>query len=199
MGRNQIKSKADIEFHSDGYGRDSHAALNVKVYGGRVKLPLDLGGSGPIGGPITYHVSDPRFTHDWIDGHVSDERQNDAFQWACESGWDMANDEAAEVFGPGHRVYSEGRSGGWMVVHYGTYSRPQFDREDVDGWDAIALGKWRKFAKWIDAIVGDIPRVIAEDLYVNEFTPWAEAEALREHLDEIRSMSDGAVRKGVAA
>ena len=44
------------------------------------------------------------------------------------------------------KVYSDGRSGGWLVVH---------GLPDVESWDAIDLGRWAKFEKMIRGLVDD--------------------------------------------
>lgn len=41
------------------------------------------------------------------------------------------------------QVYSEGRQGGWCVVH---------GLPDIESWDAIALGRWARFEKAVKAI-----------------------------------------------
>jgi hypothetical protein len=66
-----------------------------------------------------------------------------AIEWAYESHvesfWKRAQEDAEAIWGSGVRVFSAGRSGGWLVVER---------LPDVDTWDAIALGKWARFAKW---------------------------------------------------
>lgn len=44
------------------------------------------------------------------------------------------------------QVYSDGRSGGWLVVH---------GLPDVETWDAIALGQWAKFNKLIRGLADE--------------------------------------------
>ena len=49
--------------------------------------------------------------------------------------WEDAEDTARDIFGDKSlTVYSEGRSGGWLVVN---------GLPDIEYWDAIMLGKWR--------------------------------------------------------
>lgn len=121
---------------------------------------------------------------------------NQADEWARESCWDQANEAAHEIwpawstemidekayfpeFPPGcrHRftgnkvprrkyhvnVYSAGRSGGWLVVD---------GLPDIDEWDAIALGRWRRFDAAIRAIADEgYPYDYIWQLHVNVWEP----------------------------
>lgn len=175
--------KDDIDFHSDGMGRTAHAAVNVKVRDSirSVKLPLDLGGVSDADGKNFREVfTDPGFTHDWIEEHVPD---IDAyFEMACADGWEQLGEEAERIWGSGYHVHSEGRSGGWAVVCYGSTcghgrsGQTQFDRDDVAGWDAIALSKWARFAKFARAVADDVTRSMVDSIYVNVFEPWKEEQ-----------------------
>jgi hypothetical protein len=164
--------KADVEFHSDGYGRATHPAVNVKCYKGieSVTLPFSEGSSGHIGGPMTEHFSDPAFTHDWVRENVTADDLDACWQFACERGWEMLQDDAREIFGAHVKVYSEGRSSGWAVVE----GLPEFA-----GWDAVMLGKWAKFSKWAKAQADDIMYQVVTGIYYNEFEP-AREESERE-------------------
>jgi len=59
---------------------------------------------------------------------------------ACEQFWEDLNTQSNDVFDlfPGTKVYSAGRSGGWAVVE---------GLPDLDRWDAVMLGKWRRWEK----------------------------------------------------
>lgn len=159
-------SKESVEFHSDGCGRGSDPAVNVKVYGSalNIPLPLDLGRYSDDGGE-TWKISrtDAEFTHEWIEEHLSDDVE--LFNIACEDGWMMLQEEAVEIFGSGVKVYSEGRSGGWAIVD----GLPEFE-----SWNAVDLMRWRKFEKFAKAVADDIPRQIIELAYFNVFLPWQE-------------------------
>lgn len=151
--------------------RGGNPAVNVKVYGSPydVSLPLDLGSSYPTGQPelIEHHTTDAGFTRKWLEAHVSD--LDWTFEAACQDGWEMLETEAAEIFGPNITLQQEGRSGGWCVVE---------GLADIEEWDAIALGKWRRFEKCANAIVNDIPRSMVWLAWANVFEP--EQEAARE-------------------
>ena len=158
--------KEDIEYHYDS-GR-SRPAVNVKVYGRiqDVKLPFCTGVMKDVGETeFKEYYSDPEFTHEWIEEHLTDEDLNSHFDWACQWNWEWLNDEAERIFGPGYKVYSEGRSGGWAVVH-------PITKSDVEDWDAIDLNKWRAFVKSAKAAAKDIPRAMVEDIYHNDFEQW---------------------------
>ena len=59
-------------------------------------------------------------------------------------------------------VYSAGRSGGWLVVD---------GLPDIDTWDAIDLGVWRRFDKAVHAILDDYPYQYIWHLHVNVWQP----------------------------
>lgn len=150
--------KSDVTFHGTGYAGPGVPAVNVKVPYGLPKLPLDLGSFSDDGG-ATWKVSetDPDFTAEWIDA-LGDRHLNTWFEAACESGWEYLQELAVEVFGAGVKVYSEGRSGGWAIVEGLT---------DFDSWDAVDLGRWRKFEALARAAAADIPRQMVELIYYN--------------------------------
>jgi hypothetical protein len=67
---------------------------------------------------------------------------------------------------PVAKVYSDGRSGGWLVVH---------GLPDVETWDAIALGRWAKFNKMIRDLVDEgYPYDFVWHLHVNVYEPYVE-------------------------
>jgi hypothetical protein len=160
-----ICTKKDIEFHSDGY-RPGNPAVNVKVYDSirDVKLPICLGGSRPANkpnAPITWSYTEPEFTADWIEENISDEAYWDYFNMSCELGFEQLQDLADELW-PDYspKVYSEGRSGGWAVVH---------NLSDVDSWDAVMFAKWRRFAKIARLVADNIPEDVMTTIYINRF------------------------------
>lgn len=168
-------TKADVQFHVDRF--TSHAAVNVKVYGTREELTaawrmLRQG-----------EEIDPRFTADWIAAELTDDRQMGWWDEACAVAWERAQADydahAADFWGPA-TIYSEGRSGGWAVIapkrEPGLVSPPWFTREEVAGWDAIALAKWARFVKWLRQAADDVPYQYLSLIYSNVFEPWAEAD-----------------------
>lgn len=156
--------KSDIEYHSDGY-RPSRPAVNVKVHGywGRVPLPLDLGACDGV--PV---VTDPAFTHEWVEA-LPESTLQAAWESCCEQAWEMLQSDATELFGKEAKVYSEGRSGGWAVVH---------GLPDVASWDALMVSKWARFEKYAKAYAADIPRGLLDWVYFNVYTPEAERASL---------------------
>lgn len=61
------------------------------------------------------------------------------------------------------QVYSEGRSGGWCVVH---------GLPEIEEWDAIALGRWARFEKGVKLIADEeYPYQFVWNLAVNVFEP----------------------------
>jgi hypothetical protein len=157
-----IRSKADVEFHSE-HGR-GRPAVNVKVDSdiNRVALPLELGQVREQGeSEFKTILTEPEFTHDWIRANVDEETLYAIDEDVRRQGWEQAQQVAEEVFGSDVKVYSQGRSGGWAVVD-------GID-DDVEGWDAIQLAKWRTFSHRLGEIADDIPRMLVESIYSNEF------------------------------
>lgn len=150
--------KADVSFHRTGYAGPGVPAVNVKVGFCRIPLPLDLGSYSDDGGTtFKTALTDPGFTWDWIDENVKDDT---AFEFACMAGWEQLTEEAKAIFGDHVKVYSEGRSGGWAIVD---------GLPDFDSWNAIDLGKWRRFERIARALVADIPRIMVEGIYYNQW------------------------------
>jgi hypothetical protein len=65
-----------------------------------------------------------------------------AFETHAEMFWETAKDDLTEHYFVGERLklYSAGRSGGWLVV---------VGLPDIEDWDAIALSRWARFATGI--------------------------------------------------
>ena len=154
--------KDDITFHSDGY-RGSRPAVNVKVY--------DSLAEGFAKWQADEADPDPRYTVEWIETNLSDEARERWFEAACESGWEDAQNDAEEVFGRGVKVYGEGRSGGWLVV--------EGIDDDVSSWDAIAVSRWAKFARWARGTADYTMARMVDLIYYNRFDLWVEEESER--------------------
>jgi hypothetical protein len=159
--------KSDITFHSDGY-RERKPAVNVKVY--------DSLAQGFAKWAAVEPDHDPRFTVEWIEANLSDEAQSDYFTFACENGIEDAENDAQELwgsrlYGRDVTVYTEGRSGGWLIV----------DGIDIDveSWDAIAVAKWGKFARWARATADYTMARMVDMIYINRFDQWADEESER--------------------
>lgn len=185
-------TKADIDFHSTTIsGHNPVPAVNVKVRGGgyigNVPLPLEVGGYAEAGQPIRPVFTHPLFTHEWLEEHTTEDEQQAAWESAIESGWDGIKSDAEEIFGPGTKVYSEGRSGGWAYVD-------GFTRDDVEGWDAVAVARWGKFSKYAQAYAADVPRQIVDWLYANIFEPWL----AEQRTEAENALGDIAARERVA-
>jgi hypothetical protein len=112
-------NKEDITLHGDSHFSPQYPAINVKV--------------GNFG--VT--------SFDVMDKFDCDEDQADrALQFAFESAqhqfWEEIQEHAESVLGKGVKVYSAGRSGGYVIVER---------LEEIKHWDAVAFAKWRKFVK----------------------------------------------------
>lgn len=156
--------------------------MNVKVY----KSVHDITETEWTG--LRMEIADG-FSAEWIAEHV-DDRTVDAFwQAACEDGLELAQTDADEVFGD-HSVRCEldGRSGGWLIVR---------GLPDVETWDAVMVAKWSRYAKYVAAIVDDIPRacawLIGANVYEAELTDMERAESTRDDInaDALASLKVG--------
>jgi hypothetical protein len=109
--------------------------------------------------------ADPRFTEEWVEGHVSEETLDAYFWAACEGESEYYEGWVREIFDAPHLVvYAEGRSGGWRVV---SGLRP------VDEWDAVTLSKWRKVERIGKALADGIPAQTLSLVYLNAFEEWS--------------------------
>jgi hypothetical protein len=115
--------KEYIEMHSDGPYRVANPAINVKVRRW----------------PLTIDTVVEKFG-------CSEDDAEKALGFVFESNqelfWDEAKWLAEEIFGKSAKVYSEGYSSGWLVVH---------GLSEVHGWDAIMVSKWGYFVRQIES------------------------------------------------
>lgn len=154
--------------------RGGNPAVDVKVrgYWRRVPLPLDLGSCDGVA--VKTH---PAFTHDAAEPFMESHGAA-AFECICQDFWEMVQDQARDFLKRPVRVYSEGRSGGWAVVH---------GLPDVDTWNAVDLARWRRFELWCEAQANDAPRAMLEWVYFNAWDPNSqhlEAEAAERVIAE---------------
>ncbi|RMH29580.1 MAG: hypothetical protein D6692_04030 [Planctomycetota bacterium] len=124
MNRFRIRTKADVETYGDGSTYSAlYPALNVKCYES-----------------IGVDAIAERFNCDF---ERAEKALNFAYESRREAFWDQAYALGAER---GWRVYSAGRSDGWLIVT--NIGHP-------DDWDAIDLARWRSFAAAIERIYAD--------------------------------------------
>lgn len=150
--------KVDIETHSD--RSRSRPAVNVKYY---------------AGGDLTDNVVE----YFKCSRELAEQALAYAFESAQQRFWEDAQEYARELFGKHVKVYSEGRSGGWLVVH-------GID-ENVEGWDAIAVSKWGRLVKWCTDTIVDYAawENVQDDIEANE---WAKDGA---ELYNFLTLKDG--------
>lgn len=163
MEGSTIRSKEDVEFHSD-FGRDSRPAVNVKVnnaYGWATDETLIR----KVLADNSAETDAPDFLR-YMEEHAEDERLGmAAWEAACESAWEMLQNDGREVFGRGVKVWQEGRSGGWAVVD---------GLPDFDSWDAMDLNRWRTFARYARNLADDVPYLMVDFAYFNAYLPSVE-------------------------
>ena len=114
--------KSEIQFHSAGFGRQSHPAVKVKCY--NFARGLDVAAEFKC------------------DEATAERALEFAWKSECEDFWEQAQELAEYNLGPGVTIYSEGRSSGWLVVH---------GLPDVETWDAIAVNRWFRFVRGVEA------------------------------------------------
>lgn len=171
-------SKADIEFHSEGYGREAHAAVNVKLYQhGGWNEPATLPATVAADMGATEAEAE-EFSAVWA--ALGDEQRQGWADLAIEDGWNRLTEEAREIFGRNAEVYAEGRSSGWAVVApgYDRYTAADhfrahhpFTRSEVESWNALAVSKWSRFDKACRETVADLPYQALSAFYLNRFEP----------------------------
>lgn len=118
------------------------------------------------GGSYTIHeFGDDTEFWAWVHDNLDDygmEWTDYAYEIARDGGWEAARELAAEVFPQSVDVWSDGRSGGWLVVD---------GLPDVEDWDAIQLGYWSKFVRGVQAILDDLDYQFIWHLNVNVWEP----------------------------
>lgn len=164
-------TKADVEFHSDGY-REGHPAINVKVY--KSITPAVI---ADVNRDLGYEL-----TEEWVDEQLDNDDQGTWFWSACEDEWEYAADYVREILSDySLDIYAEGRQGGWMVVT---------GLPDLEDWDAVLLAKWRKCERVCREIADGIPYQIVSLLAINVWEP--------EQAD-VQEDRDAAASEGVPA
>jgi hypothetical protein len=140
--------KDDVETHHIGYGSDSVPAINVKVY--------HMGADNDD--VAEYFKCDPE---------TAERALGFAFESAQQVFWEMAGELAEEIWGKGHKVYSEGHSGGWLYVQ---------GLEPLEHWNARDLAKWSKFKRLLLAEIEYRTKreTLFDDIAANE---WAKPGA----------------------
>lgn len=121
---NRRYTKNDVETHSASYYAPYYPAVNVKVR----NFP-------------TYKIQD----HYNLTDEQAEELCNIAFEAAQEFFWyDIAPMIADDKFDDNVKIYSAGRSSGWLIVD---------GLPPIESWDAVILAKWRSFENAIKAEV----------------------------------------------
>jgi hypothetical protein len=116
----------------------------------------------------------PGFTSEWCEANISEDTANALWEWAIESGReDIANDAdlVYEDTPWSPKCSYDGRSGGHLVVD---------GLPDLDEWDAVLLGKWRRFERYVRAIVDDQGYRMADMAWANMYE--AEQDELRKRV-----------------
>lgn len=147
----RVYRKDDVQTH---YG-DDRPAVNVKV-------PYDRS-NGWDDWARSESDADPGFSAEWVEENVTDDYLSGLFWIVCGYEWEQIEQDAEDIFGPNVSVEQDGRSGGWCVVH---------GLAPIEEWDAIMLGKWRRFERFARSIAAGIPCQILASLYANEFEAW---------------------------
>lgn len=140
--------KSDIQY------RNGHPCINIKVPWMRLETAVEKAHED-----VNYP---PTFTAEWIEDNVSEDRLSAIFWNVCEFEYEYFEEYAREIQ-PNVRFSVEGRQGGWAVSNFTEY--------DVEGWDAIDLGKWRKICKVARQIADHIQVQVVHSIAINEYSP----------------------------
>lgn len=164
----------DVQQHTVGYGHNVLPAVNVKVYAN-----VTHGIVEEVNRDHGYAADGPDL--EWVESQLED--SPDWFDSACEFESEYLREWGAEIFAEaGHRVkfWHEGRSGGWIVAK---------GLPDLEEWDAILLGKWRKFERIAREIANGVPYQMVALLLFNVWEPMQE-----EHAEDVSAAaSEGMV------
>jgi hypothetical protein len=120
--------REDIETHSTHMYGQHYPAINVKMYRGKDTCPPDVG-------DVVTKFGCSKAT--------AERALQFAIDAAQEGFWEDVKSFANDVFLNYLRtpkVYSAGRSGGWLVV---------CGLLNIEQWNAVNLGKWAKFEKGV--------------------------------------------------
>lgn len=155
--RSKHYTKDCVEFHNESY-RDSYPAVNVKVY------------HFPTVYQIIDKIPELKDMEDQDKAETLAEQAGEyAFNAMCEIFWNENAQMIADDHFPEHvKVYSEGRSNGWLVVH---------GLKDFSEWDAIDLRRWQGFENAIKAEVKYLTSLdyVVDDIVANQwYLPYAE-------------------------
>ena len=155
-------SRDDVQTH---YGPD-RPAVNIKVY----RSVWD----DAVWSEFERDADPDEDFAQWMQDNISDEQLDACFWNVCEwgveylTGWATGSDAAGDRLFPDHdvRIEQDGRSGGWLVVK---------GLPDLEDWDAVLLGRWRKFERIARDIADGVPVNVLSSLYINEYE-WAKEE-----------------------
>lgn len=160
--------KTEVTFHSDGmgYGR-GNPAVNVKLH----SLWEDCRKVAPQ--VAEENGYDPADFSAWVERLIDSDGDafNSAWEWASSDAYEHLQEDAEEIFPHmGVKLYSEGRMSGWLVAH---------NLPDIEEWDAIMLGKWAKFVRYVKGYLEVFPESLVSLLCINQYDRWREAEDKR--------------------
>ena len=170
-------TRDDVQMHVVGYGYNGYGynvlpAVNVKVYAQVTREIVE-----EVKREQAWEADGPDL--EWVESQL--ERSPDWFDIACESESEYLREWGREIFAEaGHRVklWHEGGQGGWIVVD---------GLPGLEEWDAILLGKWRKFERIAREIADGVPAQMVTLLLFNVWEPMQE-----EHAEDVSAaMSEG--------
>lgn len=172
----------------DVYTRSGHPAVNVKCRGWWPGSHTDE----MLRSIAAENGHDPeRFAAWW---HATEDADDIGERWlqpwwdaVAEDAWEQFQECADDIFPSAVQVYSEGRSGGWLVVH---------GLPDIDSWDAIALSRWRRFERLCRSLCDEtyVAERITELVLINRYeAETTAAESLAAELDAWFSLAPSVV------
>lgn len=136
--------------------RNGKPAINVKIRKGIGSAKAEF---------IESENPSPRFWT-FLDAMPDNEIHNE-HEWCLEIGWERLQEIADEIFDTPVRIYSEGRSGGWAVVH---------GLDDEEEWTEKDRAQIEQFARDARTTADDIPYQTLSSIYYNRFQSLMEKE-----------------------
>lgn len=84
-----------------------------------------------------------------------------AMECSREDGWEQAQSDLEDIFSEYQiKVWSDGRSGGWLIVE---------GLPDVESWDAIMVARWAKACRFVKDVLDDRDYNLVWHLHANIF------------------------------
>lgn len=160
--------------------------MQTRMIGGRRLPAINV----KVRGASCYYDADKVAKHFKCDRATAEKALEFALDSAREMFWEDAQEEITERFGPPAKVFSDGRSGGWLVVQ---------GLLDVDCWEEGTCDtdspaeKWEEFEKWVREDIMARAQDVDGMLEKIDANRWAEPGAERYNFHDAKGVTECAV------